>query len=377
VSRENRTHTPLAHVIDDVRREDVPGIDWDSMEDALMEKVQSTPRAQTQHFTTSFSLRWAVALAAICTAGAAALVFGQPPQQAQSAATTSEAPAPVVPAAGKLDGQTLATGTAVSAEADDVTVEHEGHVTWTLERGSAAHLESVGEIVTVALDRGVVSARVVKSLRPETFVVRVENTRIAVHGTAFRVERLGKSVNVRVTEGVLGIGPVGGPAFELRAPGAATLNLDGARVDQKKPVSSAPRRSTVEAPVVAAEKEGAPAAEEPGLAVEPEAVLPPPEHAAVVKVAPPPKGAAPLILQATHAVQKCFASNTFAGGDLHVSVMTKVTLRVTTVGKIGDALFDPPLAPSVQSCVDAQLGGMTFPASPEGFAATRSLELTR
>jgi hypothetical protein len=50
-------------------------------------------------------------------------------------------------------------------------------------------------------------------------------------------------------------------------------------------------------------------------------------------------------------------------------------LRVTHDGKIADALFDPPLAPTVRDCVDREVGAMHFPKSADGFVATRSLEL--
>jgi len=377
VSRDRRTETPLSHVIDEIRREPSPSIDWEAMEESLMAEVGRTTVSRPVRITTAFSPKWALALAA-CVFGAGGLMLMRGPAVpvAPVATTHVEQTAPAV--TGKVDGDALDFGAHVNADAADVTVEHAGHVTWTLEKGSSAHLESVGEVVALSLDRGAVGARVVKSLRPETFVVRVDRTRIAVHGTEFRVERLASGVRVRVTEGVLGIGPLTGPAFELRAPGSAMLNLDGARTDLPKIGASSPRHAspTPEAPR-AAEEPAAVAAEAAPVAAEsasaPVAVAP----KALPKSAPPPPGTEPLVSQTARAVQRCFATHTLAGGDLHVSVMTKMALRVTTDGRVGDALFDPPLAPSVRDCVDREVGALRFPSSEAGFEAGRSLELSR
>jgi hypothetical protein len=278
-----------------------------------------------------------------------------------------------------MNGDALAVGALVAADSSRLVVTHAAHVTWSLDEGSAAHVESAGTIVALSLDRGAVSAKVEKSPRPETFVVRVENTRVAVHGTEFRVERLPAGVRVTVSEGVLGIGPVGGSSFELRAPGTALLNLQGVRTDVRKPLGSAvkhagatePPRLGVE-PVADATTVEAPPTEPAPPASAAEAPL---EEPVAVAPAAPPAGAVPLVEQAAKSVQRCFDAHTLAGGDLRVSVLTKMALRVTRDGKVGDALFEPPLAPTVRECVDREIGAMHFPDSPEGFVASRSLEL--
>jgi hypothetical protein len=292
----------------------------------------------------------------------------------------AKAPAPAAPVVTSgVNGDTLAVGALVSADTSRVVVTHASHVVWSLDEGSAAHVESSGAIVALALDRGAVSAKVEKSLRPETFVVRVENTRIAVHGTEFRVERIASGVRVSVSEGVLGIGPVGGPSFELHAPGMATLNLQGVRTNVRKAMMSAAVKHTGAAEPPRPEGDSAVASAAPAPA--PELAVPaaesPPEVAAAVEpaVAAPPAGAVPLVEQAAKSVQRCFGAHTLAGGDLRVSVLTKMDLRVTHDGKIADALFDPPLAPNVRECVDREVGAMHFPKSADGFVATRSLEL--
>src|SRR5204862_6781864 len=110
----------------------------------------------------------------------------------------------------------------------------EGHVTWTLDSNSKAHIEQIGPLVAVSLDQGALTASVVRSPRPESFAVRVEHTRVAVRGTAFRVVRLENSVRVEVSEGTVGVGPLAGPSFDVTAPATATVTLDGVRTDQRR-----------------------------------------------------------------------------------------------------------------------------------------------
>jgi hypothetical protein len=373
VNRNKRAETPLAHVIDDLRREPLPSVDWEGVEDELLFKIGREAHTQPRRAAGRGLLKWSFAVAA-CVLGVGAIFFTPAPEA--PVAVLATAPVPAAPAAtGGVNGDALAVGALVSADTSRVVVTHAAHVTWSLDEGSAAHVESAGAIVALSLDRGAVSAKVEKSLRPETFVVRVENTRIAVHGTEFRVERIASGVRVTVSEGVLGIGPVGGPSFELPAPGVATLNLQGVRTDTRKAASSASKHAGTAEP---ARPEGEPAAvasvaTEPAPEQAPTAAEPAPE--AVAAVAVPPAGAAPLVEQAARSVQRCFSAHTLAGGDLRVSVLTKMALRVTNDGKIGDALFEPPLAPDVRECVNREVGAMRFPSSEEGFVATRSLEL--
>jgi hypothetical protein len=54
-----------------------------------------------------------------------------------------------------------------------------------------------------------------------------------------------------------------------------------------------------------------------------------------------------------------------------------MSLRVRANGHVGEAVFDPPLAPPVQSCVDAEVGAIAFAPSPGGFAIDRVIELDR
>jgi hypothetical protein len=260
---------------------------------------------------------------------------------------------------GALNGDELTPGAVVTSGAEPVVVEHRGHVTWTLSPESTAHVESVGDVVSLAIDRGEVSAEVVKSPKPESFVVRVERTRVAVHGTQFRVTRLSDSVRVEVQEGVVGVGPVGRPGFELRAPGAATLSFDGIRTDVSAAVGHDP--SPTPAPVKRAAQ----------------SIRPKAAYFAPIEPDGLPRGALVGVEQIVSSVEKCLRENTVAADDLHVSVETRLTLRVDPKGSVGEAVFAPPLAPNVGACVDQAIGAIGFPRSKGGFVAYRVLELHR
>jgi hypothetical protein len=231
-----------------------------------------------------------------------------------------------------------------------VRVEHAGRVTWTLDPGSAAHIEATGEVVGVALDRGALTAHVTKSPRPESFVVRVERTRVAVHGTAFRVVRVDGGVRVEVSEGVVAVGPVGGEGFKLEAPASATLTLEGQRAGGA--VAKAPR-----APQALRER---------SKEVEPVPAV-------------PEIGAAPVapVERVVETVQRCLAVHTVSRGDLRVTVGTSMSLKVTPEGRVGDLLFAPPLAPAVRRCVDGEVSSMQFAKSADGVALEQRLELGR
>jgi len=201
---------------------------------------------------------------------------------------------------------------------------------------------------------------------------------VAVHGTAFRVVRLGNRVRVEVTEGVVGVGPVGGPSFDVAAPSSATTTLDGVRTDLRHAArdtggKNAERPRTGPTEVAAAgEPESAPQEPEEASSATPGEGTP-----QVSARAPRASGSPPSTDGIVAAVRRCFREQTVASGDLHVTVSTQMSLRIQASGRIGEAVFTPPLAPGVRRCVDDGVGAMKFDASPDGFAIDRVLELER
>lgn len=348
----------LDRLVAEARAEQAPAVDWETVEASLLKRAAETPR-QRRRSPNPALLAAAAVLFAMGTFFALRRTVSEPSRSAEvPEAARNQAPAEP---AGRLDGDQLAPGAVVTSGATEVVVEHAGRATWTLAPESSAHVESVGDVVALSLDRGTISAHVVKSPRPESFVVRVERTRVAVHGTRFRVARLSDSVRVDVEEGVVGVGPVGRPGFELRAPDGATLTFDGVRTDVA--AGAAPEAETAAAE--AASGVAAPALRAKAFAlapVEPDGL---------------PRGALSGIEQVTKSVETCLRDNTVSGDDLRVSIETRLTLRVDAKGAVGEALFAPPLAPSVGLCVDAALEKVRFPRSAGGFVVDRILELNR
>lgn len=353
--RERETDA-LERLVQEARTDGAPQLDWDAIEASLMKRVGETPRAPASNRARAFTAL--LAAAALLSIGGFFVMRGHdvlPGSVRQEPAAEREAPRQ----RHTVNGDELAPGAVVTAGAEPVVVEHRGHVTWTLSPESMAHVESVGDVVSLAVDRGQVFAEVVKSPKPESFVVRVERTRVAVHGTRFRVTRLSNSVRVEVDEGVVGVGPVGRAGFELRAPDAATLTFDGVRTD----VTAAAGREPSQA--AGTTKRGSPSAR--------------PKTAYFAPIEPDglPRGALVGVEQVVSAVERCLRDNTVAADDLRVSVETRLTLRVDPKGTVGEAVFAPPLAPSVGTCVDDAIGTIGFPRSEGGFVAYRVLELNR
>src|SRR5262249_11452820 len=159
-----------------------------------------------------------------------------------------------------------------------------------------------------------------------------------------RVTRLADSVRVEVQEGVVGVGPLDRPGFELRAPNAATLTLDGVRTDV----------------AVTAGRAQSPAATGTSATATRHAVRPKSAYFAPVEPAGLPRGALAGVEQVLSSVERCLREHRVSEGDLRVSVETSMPLRVDPKGMVGEAVFAPPLAPSVGACVDDALGAITF-----------------
>jgi hypothetical protein len=229
----------------------------------------------------------------------------------------------------------------------------------------------------VALDRGSVRAEVTPRHRSEgmveTFAVEVENTRVAVHGTAFSVTRAGESVIVDVEHGSVAVGPAGNvgvsPGHLLVGPKRASFSLDGGRSEHSLPgvAAEAPKLASA-APEKAVDgvvtpTEGASRDAPPAQAVHPAA----PAHLAPPKsaLASPPPPAAPAPPPATLTVAsvrarlaQCF-EKTDEGGSSSVEVSVSSTLRLVlkSDGSVQSARFDPPLKPEFQLCAGSAIAG--------------------
>jgi ferric-dicitrate binding protein FerR (iron transport regulator) len=365
----------LDRLVNELRELPAPELDWDRVEARLM----AAPRPVVSARSSSFFERLRLPAAALVAVTAGALLFTQHHAPAPAAQPKPVAEVPK----GPLNGDSLALGTRVTAGNQNVVVEHAGRARWTLDPYATASVADTGEFLTVRLESGALSASVVPKPKPETFAVEVGGTRVAVHGTAFRVERVGDRVLVEVTEGVVAVEPASAhsdPSFLLRRGSRGSFGLDG-------------RTGSVEGNASVVMLEGAPRSHrEIARVAAPSAVRPQnpasaPAASAPVTVAPTAKPASTLpdqpsisniesgVSTAVELMNRCFQKS--HSSDIRVSVSTSMTLSVSADGTVQSVTFGPPLAPPVEDCGVAGLRNLTFAHSLEGATFTRTLELKR
>jgi hypothetical protein len=368
----------------EMRDQAAPELDWDRIEARLAREPQPEPRSALSLWLGRMRLPAAGLVAA---GGIAAALLVPRPQPL----TPAPAPALVAKISNKpLDGERMSAGTHLTAGDRPVVVDHAGRASWTLEPHASASVAVTGEFLTVKLTSGAVSAKVVPSPKPETFAIEVEGTRVAVHGTAFRVERVGDRVLVEVSEGTVAVEPSGTrsePAFLLRRDSRGSFALDG-------------RTGSVEGNASAVVRE--PAARSHRAVAVPEAAIearaPQAGHAAAPSVAankangkaraasPVAPSSLPLqpsisdieagVSSAIVLLNRCFQEKTRSTGN-GVSANTGLTLAVGAEGNVESVTFTPPLAPAVEECAVTGLRSLAFTPSREGVTFTRILELAR
>ncbi|HEY3233526.1 MAG TPA: FecR family protein [Polyangiaceae bacterium] len=364
----------------------IPEPDWSHLERRILHGIDREGRVMPSQ------RRWQWVAAGLAAAALCLAVFIQHANPGASRVAKTSGKAQVLPA-GRRDGDELASSGRVVAADQSVEVEHRGRATWTLEPNSKASVRSVGERITVQLHRGALVARVVPSPLAESFAVEVEQTRVAVHGTVFRVEREADSVMVEVREGTVVVGAVsstGGHAWPLSAPSRGRFSLDGvlrSAAANVKPSESAQATaqpsatvpSSVRAPPVyalpstpsSARASGKPAAaSEPTPAVLAEGQERLQERPTIGQIE---DGMSAFLSIAN----RCLAERTQSSGSVQVSVSSTVVLTVTPQGNVTRMQFNPPLAPPVSACIASRIGGVSMAPSRRGATITRAIELRR
>lgn len=357
-----------------------PELDWDRVEARLL----AEPRAAQ---APSWFARLRLPALTLAAAGVAAyLLVPRHPK------VNTQVPAPVaqIPK-GPINGDQLAIGTHVSAGNQDVVVEHTGRARWTLEPHATASVTDAGEFLTVRLESGALSASVTPQHKAETFAVEVGGTRVAVHGTAFRVERVGDRVSVEVTEGVVAVEPASthsDPSFLLRRGSRGSFGLDGRTGSVEGNASVVLHETTGkshrEIASTAALRTAKPQASSgPSMLAAPDApasanVTAPVEAAPAPAALPEQPSISDIESGVSTAVQlmnQCFRDKTQSTSI--VSVSTGMTLSIAGDGSVQSVTFEPPLAPAVEDCGVAGLRNLAFAHSIEGATFTRILELKR
>lgn len=371
----------LDRVIFEAREQPTPELDWDRIEARLLRE----PGPEAGSNAARFVARLRVPAIALVAAAAVALVL----TKQHAPAVTHKAVARL--ASGPLKGDQLALGTRITAGAQNLVVDHPGRARWTLEPHSTAFVSSSGVFLTVRLESGALSATVVPSTKPETFAVESGGTRVAVHGTAFRVERTSDRVLVQVSEGTVAVEPAqthSNPAFLLRRDSRGTFALDGRNgtvegnasvvVGAANPQSHREIAARTSAQPAAAHKAQAPAQV---ASVAPAPAEPDPANAAIADAEPLPlqpsiSDIESGVSSAVDLLTGCFRNKTSSPGN-RVSASTGMALSVSGEGSVQSVTFSPPLEPAVEDCAVIGLRQLMFAKSAEGVTFTRMLELTR
>jgi hypothetical protein len=386
----DRIERALGEVTREARSEVLPSVDWEAIEEQLpMTRVHTVPPRP-------FDARPFLLAAALAFGlGALGLSWLRSPGTSDVATQRDTRRAPTEGAARNeqdLDGDTLMPGTRVSSGEVARGVVHAGHARWTLAPHSEGTLLSAGELVTIRLDRGSVTSKVMKRSRTENFAVEAADVRIAARGTEF-VVMLGKDgVSVSVTEGTVLVGPRDEPGMGqlLISPAARRYTLAGAPLEDDRglealgglrtggtrrdapPGSAGTSRPTAEPAHATAqtkqERAPKPVVVAEQTTAEPEDTTPDQPSAESLE------GATDSVMRLTRA---CFKARTIAGEGVRVTAQTSLTFRTRPRGGVSKVVFEPPLSPAVQACVNAGISAIPTDATKHGFQMSQTIELER
>lgn len=339
----------LEQVTGEMRDAPSGDLDWDRLERQLMARVDADARETRRSGGGRLAVILAAAAAVLLVVGVGLLRGDRAPQAGVPPVATT-ASRVFGPGQTQVDGNQLAGGDRVVAEAQAVVVSHPTRANYTLEPSSQATVEAVGDVIRLRLTQGAISAEVVPSPKPETFVIEVDEARVAVHGTAFRVVRTERGVNVSVSEGVVAVGGVGQkPSFFLRARDSGAFAKNGLTGEVQRGAEAA-----VEPPTVDPKPAGSAAAKAPAPAT------------------PSESGVAKALEQISASVSRCFTQSG-APGEVRVQMRTQLDVAFGADGKPHAMTFEPPLSPSVLACVQSDTAKLRFPESARGGSAQRSI----
>jgi hypothetical protein len=382
-----RRERALAEVVREAGMEPLPYVDFDAIEARLpMTRVHSVPPRPV-------NLRpWLMAAVVVLGAGGLGLALARPFGTASAVRSGPNVTEPVPAAVRDLNGDQLALGEHVRSGDRPQSVVHAGHARWTLAPHSEATLLAKGELVTVRLDHGSVTSRVVKSSKTETFAVEAADVRIAAHGTEFVVILGADGVSVSVTEGSVLVGPREEPGTGelLISPSAGRFSFGGQPLAEAshpdalgslRPGGATYASRASEAPT-AANGQGAAtsAVEAPLKRPLPRKVEAAEEHVEEVTLAPDqptPEGLELATRAVQQLTQRCFRDRTIAGEGVRVTAQSTVTFRTLPAGSVSKVVFEPPLSPAVQACVSAGVGGIVSEGTRHGFQVSRVVDLER
>lgn len=402
----NQTHDEIRAVrvmVDELRDQAPPAIRWDDMEKRLLARLAERDavillRRPAQPPSALGRVFGFAVAAAVLAFGVASTTSGgrMPAVHAVAPHAVDVATVALAPNAtsGAHDLAALRPGDHIEAGDASVSFAKAGLVTWTLAPGSALRVRSVGLGHTVELERGSLRAEVTprdpSEGLVEAFAVEVDGTRVAVHGTAFSVQRTDGHVVVDVEHGAVAVGPIGNAGATtghlLVGPARASFSLDGGRdarrMDRPVAVASNDAPSAVAAVAVglASPSDDLPRADDPAPVKQPldgaSSVSRPlvgtvvgalVAHASVdakgkaAPEAPAPGVAAPEAARLTVAtvrgrLDRCFRQ-VYEAAPSTLEVSSTLTIDVAPDGSVRAARFSPPLKPELTDCAGRAISG--------------------
>lgn len=396
-------------MLDAIRAEEPPALDWDAIEKSLLRRVRLGEGAKPAARAPSGAWR-VLSFAAAAAIVPLALSLGASSPSTETVQATrpvdvaSVASAPgEAGARGEHDLGALKSGDAIEAKDAAVTFADAGKVRWTLSHESRLVVRSpvpesgVGHVVQ--LERGSLRVEVepdlVKNGLVDVLAVEVGNTRIAVHGTAFTVTLRGDEVLVDVEHGVVTVGPVGQrgatTGYQLPAGSRAAFSLDGGRrarwlrPNEAKPVepvaaAHVPSHSATPGSADMAKPQAPPSDDVPAMMDPPPvrktsatavAANAPADTAKSADASEPVAVAAPeppkQVMTATtvqSGLKRCFLQahppSEIDGPKL--TATSTFTLKIRGNGTVEGAAFNPPL-PSIQGCAAFVYAGKFAPGA--------------
>jgi len=385
----------LRQLVDELRDETPPPLDWDGMEQRLLGQIDLEARARRAR-----PAPWSSLVAFAAAAAAVALLITR---LGAAPAPGPTDPVTVVdldqlPAGQTTEGSTsypvaaLPAAAVVRSQDRPLRFTLPGVVTWELAPHSevVVHSGSVPHLLT--LQRGAVSAEVVPrhdtDRLVETFAIEAGTTRVAVHGTAFSVARHDDHLAVTVAHGTVALGPTGHRGITSRhlltSPARARVSLRGGVLLSSPPVDSGPLLARLPEPPAPTGQDPLappPLAATPAVPDSPDgandaptappspqgdpavADVPPSPPASENGAAEPPAAELPPALDRNRAqalVLGCVraaADGADTSSKTKVTINSRVTVTASDAGTVGAVRFDPPLRPDLQQRCGAALFG--------------------
>jgi hypothetical protein len=408
-TKDTRESKALDQLVEEARQHlDVPAGEWERLEARLSARVLDAvarekpavlrdyerARANERSGARRQLERWARGGAAVLAAAAAVALFlrhdttgisssgitavGEAELNSASSLRATEGSGEVrVNRVVATPGYVIRAGDTIEADGARGVFERTHKVTWLLESEHAerargvedaarAHVKRAGEPLVIGLESGAIEAQVTPVPSGEAFAVDVGTdrgvVRVAVHGTHLRVARTGDRVTVDLTEGVVSIGApprigatvgtlVTAPAHvELDAKEPSAIRVDHVASAVRTAIPLAPRDTVAAAGHTESSRTEATTMPPPAL------VAPAPSLASAKGITPreptaarsesPPATAREAI---SRAVRDCAAARG-QSGEVHVTVTSNLSLRVSASGEVESAQFAPPLLPEIQTC---------------------------